>query len=190
MIAAGVPLCVVLLEVATYLLFADRAIEVAAIRRYVGGEGFGRYRFVYVAEWAWARMSVSQKTRVTRELSRHIPAVYHAPEDLPEVCRMPFPDEILARIKAASEEHSRLQSFAPETLEAERRLAERGYEVDWSLGGGLAIWWRVDRRGPFWMEVPLYRMSSRNSRVCVGEIHVWVLWRWFRVCTLYHHDKP
>lgn len=173
-------LAVFLAQVTTFLLFARSRVEVAVIRNYASEGGFEGRRFVYVHEIT-SKLSEAEKARVTRELRRHVPAVYTAPEDLPEICRMPFSQEAMARIRRAYQEAKSQGSLPPADLESSRRLIERGYEVDWSLGGGIALSWRVDGYGPFWMEATLYRSDSRTSVSIRADVCVWVLWRWFKI---------
>ena len=165
-------------EAATYLLLAERAMPVAAVRSLRDyGLVRGR-RFALVPRETWDAMSAAQQAALEAELKRHVQVIYHSHEEIPRSSLVT--QSVTEQDFAHYEKWQRDGWVSPRILANRRRMLERGYKIR-GYTDGAAIDWQLEWRAPFVMKSKASIWVSETGAEGRWDIYVWVLGWWVRV---------
>ena len=177
-IAVAVVGVLLVIETATYLLLAERAMPVAAVRSLRDYDLLRGRRFALVPRETRDAMSAGQQAALDAELKRHVQVIYHSYDEIPRSSMVTEP--ITERDAADYEKWQRDGWVSPRILENRKRMLDRGYKVR-GYTDGAKIGWRLEWRAPFLMKSEASMWVSETGAEGRWDVYVWVLGWWVRV---------
>ncbi len=185
--SAKVATCVVglllVVEAATYLLLAERAMPVAAVRSLRDYDLLRGRRFALVPRETRDAMSAAQQAALAAELKRHVQVIYHSRDEIPETSLVTRP--ITEKDVADYEKWKRDGRMSGRTLERRKLAIERGHHV-MGYRDGARIGWELDWRAPFLMKSRASMWVASEGAEWREDVYVWLLGWWVRVWNTSH----
>ncbi len=173
----------VLVEVVTYWLFAERAMPVSAIRHLRDYRWLERSRFVLFPQDRWGALTPSQQQAMARELTRQGAVLYHSATEVPGTSLDTQP---ITEKDVQSYERAKGASWVKaETLEAMRREIELGRKL-MGYKDGVRVGWELRRSGPLWMRSGASVWVSVVGAEMRDDLYVWLFGWWVRVWNFAH----
>jgi len=182
-LAGAVGGILLLAQMATYWLSAERAMPVAALRQLHDYRWLKRSRFALFPQNRWDALTPSQREAVARELKRHVTVIYHSAKEIPQASLHTQP--ITEKDTQSYERAKGARWVKAETLEALREEIESGRKVI-GYNDGVRLEWELCRRGPFWMQSRAGVWVSVIGAEWREDVYVWLLGWWVRVWNLAH----
>ncbi len=168
-----------LVQVATYVCFAERSMPASAIR--CNPDYADRnldLNFVCVRSETWAELTAAQKSSLEAALKRRAPLLYHSMDEVP-VVRLHV-RRTTAKDLADYASYKKRGDVSPRTLAMVKRKIDRGYEV-LALKKGAKVGWELTDRGLFWTRCSSSAWSAQEGACWREDVYVWVLGFWVRV---------
>ena len=175
LVVVGVLLVV---EVTTYCLLAERAMPVAAVRSLREYKMLRGRRFALVPRETWDAMSAGQQAALAAELRRHVQVIYHSHD---EISVSSLHTQPLADTERQHYERALASGrLTGERLEAWRQMVEAGRKAD-GYTDGMSIGWQLEWRAPFVMKSKASMWVASAGAEGRWDIYVWAFGWWVRV---------
>jgi len=173
------------IQTLTYVLFArraERALPWAGIRSLGDFALLEEVDFVVIEPETWSALTEAQKADFLAELACHVGTIYFSSAHVPDegVHSVPVSD----KDKADYERWKRQDYVNPSILEKRRREIEAGRRIV-GFKGGLRLSWKMGRRDLFCRTSSSSIWMSNKGAEGRGDVHVWILFCWVRIWTLY-----